>query len=171
MDLKNNQWTEWRGFKNGWVRPRINAGYHVSSQESTYAGDFDTGKIWKYSETNKTDAGGIFKRQRTFSYRDGGAKIRKQAYRLRVNLERDIASGYEGEESVTNPTLEIRWKDDGKGWSEFRQVKLGEKGIEKDYVEINRLGIYRNRQYEIQFSDPSPLSIVSIETEEEVLGS
>lgn len=169
VDLRNNQWTEWRGFREGWVRPRINCSVYGDGE--TYAGDFTTGKIWKFSETNKTDAGGIFVRERTFCQRDAGAGIKKNARLIRFNLKRDIASSYTGSTPQTNPTLEMRFKDDNKPWSNFRQFSLGEKGNYKTYAEFYRLGIYKTRSYQFRFSDPSALSIVSVETDEEVMNS
>lgn len=171
IDLRNNQWTEWRGFSDGWVRPRMNFAFYSKQENLTIAGDFITGKVWKFSETVKTDAQGIFKRQRTFCQRDAGAAIGKQARLLRIALKRDVASAYSGTTPETNPKLEVRWKDDGKEWSNYRQVSLGLKGESRYYAEIYRLGIYRSRQYEIQFSDPSELNISSVETDEEVMAA
>lgn len=169
VDLRNKQWTEWRGFDNGWTRPRINCSVYSNELRKTFAGDYITGKIWVFSDEIKTDAEGIFKRNRKFSQRDGGASIRKQANLIRINMRRDVATSYEGSLPETNPTLEVRWKDDGKSWSNYRQVSLGERGEARYYAEIYRLGIYRNRQYEIQFSDPVAFNITSIETDEEAL--
>lgn len=67
--------------------------------------------------------------------------------------------------------IEIRWKDDGKYWSNWRQLPLGQIGEKKQYVEAYRLGIYRTRQYEIRCTDPVELNISSIEVDEEVMTS
>lgn len=168
VDLKNKQWTEWRGFNNGWIRPQLNVLFYVKSQDTTYAADHQTGRVWKLSETVKTEAGGIFKRQRTFSHKDNGAKIRKQANGLKLNVDRSVTE-YEGTPSQINPTVELRWKDDNKDWSEYRQGRFGEVGNNRDYIDFRRLGIYRNRQYEMQISDPVDFTLNSIETDEEIL--
>lgn len=171
IDLKNNQWTEWNGYDNGLARPRINAMTYVPSLKTTYAGDFDTGKVWTFSDTVKTDAGGIFQRKRTFSHRDAGTSVRKRANWLKVNLDRNVASSFSGTTSQTNPTLELRWKDDNKNWSTWRRKQLGQIGESRYYVRFNRLGIYRTRQYELRMSDPSELNIVSVEANEDLLTS
>lgn len=170
LDLKNDQWTEWRGYdENGFARVRMNC--LVYAKPDVFAGDFLTGKVWKFSRTEKTDAGGIFKRVRRFSNRDGGAGVRKRANLLRFNMKRNVASEFEGGVSETNPKFELRWRDDDKPFSEFRNISLGEIGEQKTYAEFRRLGVYRSRQYEFQFSDPSELSITSVETDEEVMVS
>lgn len=169
IDLRNNQWSEWRGFENGWVRARVNCLFYSQQEQMTLAGDFSSGKIWQFSETLKTDADLVFKRLRTFCFRDAGAAIKKNARMIRINLKRDVAAEYIGTTPETNPTIELRWKDDGKEWSNYRQFSLGEKGNNMYYAEFYCLGIYRTRQYEIQFSDPSELNITSIETDEEVM--
>ena len=172
IDLKNNQWTEWKGYDNdGYSRVRINALWQSIESDVVYAGDYNTGKVFTFSDTEKTDAGGIFKRQRTFAHFDGGSGVRKRSDIMRVKLNRDVASAYSGTTSQTNPTLELRWKDAGAPWSEYRRSSLGQKGELKEHVEFRRLGIYRSRQYELQISDPAALSIASVETDDTVLSS
>lgn len=170
IDLKNGQWSEWRGWSAGWSRVRIGALVYCEDTGLVFAGDWQTGVVWQFSATEKTDAGGIFKRVRTFSHLDGGASIRKRCNMLRVNLNRDVAAEYTGTEDETNPTLELRWKDDDRGWSEWRRAQLGEKGELAYYADFRRLGIYRTRQYELQMSDPASLEIVGVETDDTVMG-
>lgn len=171
IDLKNNQWTEWKGYDNGYSRVRINAMVYVPSLKTTYVGDHSTGDIFTFSSTVKTDAGGVFKRQRTFAQRDGGAGVRKRANKLRLNMTRNVASAHSGTTSQTNPQVELRWKDDNKDWSTWRRKSLGTIGETSYYAEFHRLGIYRTRQYEVQMSDPAEMNLVSVETDEDVMVS
>lgn len=166
IDLRNNQWTEWRGFSIDWDRPRINCSYYSQDTRECFAGDFATGRIWKFSDTIKTDADGIFKRSRKFSQIDQGSSVKKQVRVLRINMKRDVATSYT---DFANPKIEIRWRDDGKFWTNWKQISLGEIGEKKRFVDVHRLGLYRTRQYEIQCSDPVELNITDIETDEEVL--
>ena len=169
IDLANNQWTEWKGYDNGWIRPRINCSFYSRETQTTYAGDFSTGRIWKFSNVVKTDAGNVFKRLRKFCQIDRGGSSKKQARVMRINMKRNVATSYTGTLPETNPTLEIRWRDDGKEWTNFRQIPLGQIGEYRQFVEVHRLGIYQTRQYEIQFSDPAELNIIKIEADEEAL--
>lgn len=171
VNLANNQWTQWYGYDNGLSRVRINSLFYLEDSGRVFAGDYQTGKVWEFSDTEKTDAEGVFKRVRKFSHRDLGGSIRKQSNMVRINLERNVAPEYEGTTSQTNPTLELRWKDDNRPWSEWRRASLGERGERKYYAEFRRLGIYRTRQYELQISDPAELNMVSVETEEEAMAS
>lgn len=166
IDLRNNQWSEWRGFSIDWDRPRINCLFYAETTREVFAGDFGTGRIWKFSDTIKTDAGGIFKRNRKFSVIDQGTYVKKNVRVLRINMKRDVATSYT---DFANPTVELRWRDDGKFWTNWRQLNLGQIGELKRFIEVHRLGQYRSRQYEIQFSDPVELNISDIETDEEVL--
>lgn len=169
MDTRNQNWTEWRSYNNEWIRPKVGALWYSKELKKTLVGDFSTAVVYTLDDTVKTDAGLTFVRQRTFSSRDGGASIKKQANLLRFFLKRGVASEYTGTESETNPILEVRWQDDGKFWSNWRQISLGEKNNLKKYADIKRLGIFRSRKYEFRFTDPSPLSISSVETDEEAL--
>lgn len=170
IDLKNQQWTEWRGFDSGWARLRMNSLVYVPSLDTTYAGDYNSGSLYQFSDTTKTDAGGIFKRSRRFSFRNLGASVRKRSNWLRFNLNRDVAS-YSGTTSQTNPQVELRYNDDGKGWVDFKPRDMGLKGELKHHIEWRRLGQYRNRQYEYQISDPVEFSLAGIDTDEEAMVS
>jgi hypothetical protein len=171
IDLKNDQWSEWRGYNNGWARVRLNALVYVPSLQTVYAGDFETGKVWSFSDTETTDAGGLMRCQRTFSHRDLGTSQRKRANLFRVNVDRGIASAHSGTTSQTNPQVELRWKDDDKDWSDHRSVSLGNIGENKHYATFRRLGIYRDRQYQLRISDPGRLKMTSAETDEDPMVS
>lgn len=171
VDLRNKQWSEWLGYDSGWTRCRTHALFYSVEEKIILAGDPTSGDLWKFSNDVYTDAGGIFKRSRTLSLRDKGGSIRKRANWLKFNVKRNVATSYSGTTSETNPTLELRWKDDNKPWSDFRRFSLGERGELAYYAKFNKLGIYRTRQYEFQMSDPAESAIVGIETDEEVLTS
>lgn len=172
INLKNKQWSEWLGFnQGGYGRVRINC--HVYSQELglSFAGDFSTGRIFRFSDTVKTDAEEIFSRERTFCRRDLGSSIRKQAKVIRINLRRDVATKYEGAVNEVEPSVELKWQDDDKGWTPHRKISLGKIGNKKSYVESYRLGIYRNRRYNVRITDPVAFSMTSVETDEEAMTS
>ena len=172
INLNDGQWSEWRGFKNGqWQRPRINCAVYDQTTNTSYAGDYSTGRIFQFSETTATDAGNTFVRSRSFSQRDLGGSVRKIANFVRINMRRDVANSYTGTIPETDPSFELRWKDDGKDWSKWRTIPIGKKGELRHYVEFHRLGIYRTRQYEWRISDPAKLNITSVETDEEVMAS
>lgn len=171
IDLKNGQWTEWRGFDNGLSRVRMASLLHIPEQQKTFAGDYSTGSLWEFSATATTDAGGIFARQRTFAHRTGGGSLRKRVNWLRCQMKRNVASAYSGTTPETNPTLELRWKDDEKPWSEWRQSSIGLRGTNKSFLTFRRLGVYRTRQYELRLTDPARMSLVRVETDEEVQAS
>lgn len=169
VNYSDGSWAEWRGYDNDWSQLRLNCLHYSEHEGITLAGDFSSGKVWQFSDTVKTDAEGIFRRQRRLSYRDGGAGVRKRANYMRFNLKRNVAQSFTGTTSQTNPQMELRWRQDGKDWSPWRSVSLGVIGETKHYVEFYRLGLYRNRQYEFRMSDPAELNISSVETDEEIL--
>lgn len=169
IDLKNGDWTEWRGYDNGLDRVRINSIAYAEDRNKVYAGDFFSSNLWQFSDTEKTDAGDIFVRRRTFSHVDQGTSNRKRAKWLRINMKRNVASAYEGADELSNPVIELRWKDDNKLWSDWKKVNLGLKGTQEYYAYFRNLGIYRTRQYQLQMTDPAECNIISIETEEDLM--
>lgn len=168
IDLRNSQWTEWSGFDNGTARVRLNCLVYLKNNGSIFAGDYATGKIWQFSDSVKTDAGGVFERGRRFGWVDAGGSIRKRANMIRANLNRNVAAAYTGTSSETNPTLEWRWRDDGREWSDWRQGSIGERGENRNYIEFRRLGVYRSRQHELRVTDPCEFNLQSVEVDEEV---
>lgn len=172
IDLRNQQWSEWRGYgTNGWESPKIGALVYDSVEKRGYVGDPETGSIWKLQDDVKTDAGGAFKRMRTFSYYDGGASVRKKCNFLRFNVKRGVATAHSGTTSQTNPTMELRWRNEDGNWSDYRRADLGAIGTTKGYYTFRRLGQYRTRQYEYQLSDPSEVTVIGAESDDEVLTS
>lgn len=169
IDLKNNQWTEWVGFDGGIARLRLHSLVYVPSTGQVFGGDWQTGSIWSFSDTDKTDAGGIFLRQRTFSYRDGGVSVRKRANYFRVDMERNIASAYSGTTSETNPILELRWRDEEDGWSSWRRSEVGRKGEGRFHMTFYRAGIFRLRKYQLRMTDPAEFNMIGVETDETVM--
>lgn len=169
IDLKNSQWSQWYGYDGGLSRLRLHSLVYEPISGRVFAGDWQTGKVWEFSDTEKTDAQGIFVRQRTFSYRDGGVTVRKVGNYVRFDMERNVAAAYDGTTSETNPTLELRWRDDEKGWSDWRRSPIGQKGEGRFHMTFRRTGVFRNRKYQVRLTDPAEFNLIGVETDEAVM--
>jgi hypothetical protein len=61
------------------------------------------------------------------------------------------------------PTMRIRKRDNGKGWSNWQDVGLGLEGDTTLHAKaFSRGGTYFTRQYEVMFSDNAPLALSGI---------
>jgi hypothetical protein len=84
-------------------------------------------------------------------------------------LELDMESGVglvtgQGE----NPQAMLQWSDDGgKTWSNEYWAEIGKIGNYLTRVAWNRLGMFRQRQYRVQISDPIPVAILGAYAEVE----
>jgi hypothetical protein len=85
----------------------------------------------------------------------------KRASRMRFQLQRGV---------TTSPTAVpyLRWqhRDDGGAWSAERNVSLGSLGQYGYLGQLDRCGIYRERQHRIVFDDPT-CQLVFVEIEEQ----
>jgi hypothetical protein len=85
----------------------------------------------------------------------------KTVTRIEVLLERtmdkDIAS------ITIDPVFMIRWRDDGRtNWQPWRRVSIDNLGRTSFFLEINRCGSYRTRQYEIVLLGDYPLCLTAM---------
>lgn len=77
--------------------------------------------------------------------------------RLRIDVETGLPSDLDIDDEAL---IMIRYSDDnGKTWSNERQLGVGEVGEYHKIIETWRLGKGRNRIYEISMSDPYPWAI------------
>jgi len=55
------------------------------------------------------------------------------------------------------PILTIRWKNENLSWSRPREISLGDIGDKEIVRQLNLLGMFRTRQYEIVCSEAVPV--------------
>ena len=66
----------------------------------------------------------------------------------------------------SDPQIMLRWSDDGGAtWSNQRSLSMGLIGVRKNRVRFRRLGIFRQRMFEISISDPVPTALYGIKFE------
>jgi hypothetical protein len=66
------------------------------------------------------------------------------------------------QEGITSPTLMFRWRDDGNPvWSTYLELPLNPNFQGDCLVKLNRMGMYRMRQYEFRISDNVDLALVA----------
>lgn len=125
-------------------------------------GSKKTGKIYKIDKDNYQDEGNPIRSLIRTGHNNHKTNGRKTISELRIKMLRE-AGGTSGNE----PVIQIRWKDDNKGWGNWRQVSMGKLGESEFFARIYRLGQYRTRQYEIVHSDNSDFIFVGMEEDVE----
>jgi hypothetical protein len=107
-----------------------------------------------------TDLGALIRSELTSGNVSGGTYVRKKSARMRFQLQRGLTTS-----ATAEPTFQWQCRDDGGLWQPLRSLSLGKIG-QSDYIaQMERCGIYRERQHRIVFTDPT-CQFVFVDVEE-----
>lgn len=157
-------WAEWTS-----IRPDGTEGAWIGScytfnpyTNKHYVGGND-GELYELSENNTNDNGQPIRLERLTGHIDYGTSDRKQCNSLSLRLKRGVGS------STETPTVQLRWNDDNKGFSNELPISLGDIGDQEIYMKVYPMGIYRTRQYELVSTSDVPVIFLSAKEDIEVL--
>lgn len=149
FDMSNSQWNEWLCIDEdgGFQRHRSNCfavayGKHV-------VGDYENGNLYMLDIDNYTDNDSPIPRIRSFYHGvdDDSNRIR---YREFI-ADMEVGNGDE-EDSIP---LYLRWSDTrGKSWGNAISTSLGLEGEYLTSIQFQRLGMARDRVFELSWSAP-----------------
>jgi hypothetical protein len=165
-DITTGQWHEWVWIDTNGTehRHRARCGYNVNG--AFLCGDWETGDIYQLSNAIGTDDGHPIKRLRAFPHILSEAK--RVFYRQFIADMETGRGGYrtQGPEFPANPTdhllseplqVSLRWSDDrGHTWGSSVLIDLGMAGDYLRSLQWQRLGMARDRVFEISWSTPYP---------------
>lgn len=158
MNQKTREWSEWDGFTGpNQQRFPMHAHAYVKEWSKNLVGDPYTGVVRELSFDHKVDGSQVLRRLRRMRYTHGSGQRKRSNFYL-FDVKRGV-----GTSGGVEPVFEIRVNDDGKGWSNWKQVPLGLPGTTQSPTRVRMGGIYRERQLEIQATEPYAFSLVSIQ--------
>lgn len=166
-DYKSKTWSEWQTFADSdWSLFRMNAYAYSRTWDKHLIGDTVTGNVFELSFDNHSDGDDLRKCLRRTGI------INHQTFTRKRNIyyEFDIKRGV-GTSGQTEPTLELRVKDDDKSWSDPIEFELGYTGEFLHSVRVHVGGIYRQRQIEFSISDEVECRISALRENFEVMVS
>jgi hypothetical protein len=140
---------------------------HMSSGTTHYVGDFETGDVYTLSLDTYDDNGDPI--QRTMispPLSDEPNEI--IVHELFVDMEAGVGltSG-----DGSDPTLLMSWSDDdGRTYSNEREMKMGALGKYRHRAKATRLGKCLNRSFRFRTSDPVKIAILRARARIEVIG-
>jgi hypothetical protein len=150
-DLGTKQWCEWGVLDadGNLDRPRSNCCMFAFGKVLT--GDFETGSIYQLSGTVYTDNGNPIYRLRTFAHMlEEGDRITYKSFTAYMQ----VGTANPPSPDVDFPVF-LRWSDDGGiTFSNAVQQSLGKGGQFKTQPQWNRLGMARDRVFELTWSAP-----------------
>jgi len=148
-DLSNQQWNEWNWIDNngGFNRHRSNC--FAFAYGKLIVGDWENGNLYAIDQDNYTDNGQVITRVRTFYQMedDGANRVR---YRSFIS-EMESGNGYNNQ----SVNVSLRFSDDrGKTYGNPVMQSLGKEGEYITSMQWNRLGMARDRVFELSWSSP-----------------
>lgn len=122
---------------------------HVFANGKHLVGDWENGKLYSMEPDVYTDDSGTIKRIRS-TLAINKLQLRQFFSSLQIVMETGV-----GDLTTTDPQLMLRYSDDnGHSWSNERTCSLGAVGEYGKRAIFRRLGVGRNRVFEISLTDP-----------------
>lgn len=161
-----DEWGEWgkwisaRGEYDRWI-----GGAYVYAEPwgKHIIGRRDKAVLAEFSRSYLSDDGEVIRLARLTGHVDFGTLQNKRSNEFRIRARRgDGLSGSAGR-------ITVRFKDNGRYWSQPRTISLGSLGEYDMVARLYRTGIFRTRQYEFIASDAVPVVFTAAEEDIEVL--
>lgn len=163
-DYKNDVWSRWGYWQDG-------EHHQFLGQHATFVKQWNKhlimsrvdGKIYELDRSTFDDAGSEMVSFRRTGWLNHGTYNRKVCDQFSIKCK---AGGSDV------GTLLIRWRDDGREeWNNYVEVALSPVGLRDFHAGMNRMGMYRSRQYEFRLSDNADLVLVGADAEMRGLSS
>lgn len=166
-DLSTKLWHE-RAFLNEGLFERHRAGFHSFIPEFSFhmLGDYANNKIYKFNDQYRFDDESPIKRLRSAPHVSAGLKEVFCSY-FQVDLQPGV--GLDGIGQGTNPKMMMRFSNDGgHSWSNEKWVSMGKIGQTLARAIWRRLGVFRDRVFEVSVTDPVNVVLIGAQIELEV---
>jgi len=113
------------------------------------------GSLYELSRDAYDDAGDIIRSSVRTGWLDHGTWDRKRSNQLIIKLK-----GY----NPTAATILLRWRDDGYPiWSKPIELSIQSNSQNDSFAKLNRMGMYRSRQYEFIMTDAADMALIGME--------
>lgn len=151
-DLTSEYWHQRCWSDNNGVRHRVRPQVAANPYQTLVAGDWQTGALHKIDLNNYTDNGQPIVRARRFKHMiQEDAKV-TYAYFI-ADMEPGDDLGTDGSTSANPPMISLRWSDDrGRTFGNYVMQSLGAIGQYNTSIKWNRLGMGRDRIFELSWS-------------------
>ena len=169
-DIYNSIWAEW-GYWNSTTsehdRFRGNCSTLAKGWNYQLVGDRLNGKVYKVVGTNYQDNAQTMRSMvRTPHINHGYQGILKQPRSLTFHVKR-----FAKPEDYSDAVMLVKWRDNGNtSWKTEREITLGQSGETDFKYKLWVGGNYYSRQYEIAFTDNSPLVLCNVEEDFDFVG-
>ncbi len=157
LDVQMGQWVEWRSAKTDGSLGRWRPNCHVFAFGEHLVGDFEDGRVYSIDFANFTDDGNAITRRRRSPHISGNLK---RVLHNKFQIDARFGTGTNAGQGQ-QPTIMLRYSDDGGfSWSSEKWVQLGMIGQGLARGIWRRLGVSRNRVYEVTITDPVDVAFI-----------
>lgn len=135
---------------------RHRATYHAFAYDTNVVGDWENGNIYAFDLDTFTDNGAPIKRLRSFPQQIDNDNNNKLMFK---SFTADINVGTSPNPSDT-PLITLRWSDTkGADWNNPINQEIGNTGNYLSHVNWNRLGLSRDRVFELSWANDSFIAL------------
>ncbi|CAG4900791.1 hypothetical protein [Paraburkholderia saeva] len=155
-DLSTQQWNELNWVDENGNLHRHRANCYASAYGSPIVGDWENGNLYLWDVNNFTDNGNPIPRIRSFMHSVDDNSDRMRYREFIANMEVGNGTG-----SYAPVPVYLRWSDTrGKSWGNAISVSLGMEGEYLTSLQFQRLGMARDRVFELSWSAPTKTALL-----------
>lgn len=155
-DMATGLWHERAWLDEDGLEKRHRANCCAFAFGKNIVGDFENGDLYAFDLNNYTDAGDPIVRRRGFPHLLN--ESRRVVYRQFI-AQMQVGTST-GTTPATEPTVSLRWSDTGgASWSDPIQGGLGASGEYLRSIQFQRLGMARDRVFELFWSAPTQTAL------------
>jgi hypothetical protein len=158
FDVASGMWHKWLYSNDKGQYERHRGNCCATFQGIVYVGDYANGQIYKLDRQNYTDNGQNIRRLRRAPHLV--ADLQRQYFdELQIQFQPGVGNSVDPGQT---PQAMLRWSNDGGStWSNEHWTSIGKIGAFKNRAIWRRLGMARDRVFEVSVSDPINAVIVS----------
>lgn len=159
-DLSTGQWNQLSWVDTNGILHRHRANCYASINGQPIVGDWQNGNLYLWDVNNYTDAGNPIPRIRSFMHSVDDNSDRMRYREFIANME--VGNGANG----GSVPVYLRWSDTrGKSWGNPISTSLGMEGQYQTSLQFQRLGMARDRVFELSWSAPCKTSLLGAWTQ------
>lgn len=171
-DISTNLWHEraWRNDTTGELH-RHRAQVQMEFDGDTIVGDWEVNTLYRMRLDTFTD--NFLPIQRTRACQHLSADLKRQFFHsLQIDMETGVGLSVSSGAQGYDPQAMLRWSDDGgHTWSNSHWASMGQIGQYRTRARWRRLGVSRDRVFELTITDPVKVCIIGATAEVTVGGS
>ena len=162
LDIATSEWHERAGF-NGIAFVRHAANCYMAFANLPVVGSYSSGEIYTYDLEIYSDGANPQKWLRSWRAVPAGKNSLMWLTHQKLQLDAEVGVGLVTGQG-SDPQVMLRWSDDGgHTWSNEHWATMGAIGVTRRRIIWQRLGISRDRVYEVSGTDPVKVVIMGAE--------